>query len=124
MHKSFDSLWHDSLLYKLTNILHHNWIFLRLNFNFLRNRRVIPQFNNTIAVTLTPLARVPLGSCISPILFNILMNDLPLLICHDTIITQFADDVIHVVTSKTVGQGSKHDMVIRKAKEELANTVR
>nr|XP_045618604.1 uncharacterized protein LOC123770609 [Procambarus clarkii] len=61
VHKAFDSLWHDGLVYKLAEIPAQNWTLLRLSRNFLKNRQVTPSFKAKAAAVFTPTAGVPMG---------------------------------------------------------------
>ncbi|KAF7672587.1 RNA-directed DNA polymerase from mobile element jockey, partial [Astathelohania contejeani] len=124
VNKAFDSLWHEGVLYKLQDIPAVSPPFLRLINNFLCGRKILPCFNGKSAAPFTPTAGVPQGSCLSPVLFNTFVNDLPQPKYRDTIITQFADDVIHVVSSLTGSLSSKHSTAVRKLNEELVITER
>jgi hypothetical protein len=73
--KAYDMLWKDGLLYKLLQLnigsKMYNWIK-----EFLDNRQFQVKINNTFSDTYKLENGTPQGSCISPILFIIMINDL------------------------------------------------
>ena len=99
--KAFDTVWHNGLLYKLHTYIDNTNLFTGIIDYYLKNRNVTPLFKGKKGTLIKPEAGVPQGSVIGPILFIIFVNDLPPPIYHDTIRTQFADDVITLTRSYT-----------------------
>nr|XP_045606462.1 uncharacterized protein LOC123763352 [Procambarus clarkii] len=59
VHKAFDSLWHDDLVYKLADLPAQNWTLFRMIRKFLKNGQVTPSFKAKPAAAFTPTAGVP-----------------------------------------------------------------
>ena len=119
--KAFDKLWHQGLIYKLNNQYKIEIDFIAIIHNYLINRIIAPYFNNIKGPTFTPLAGVPQGSCLGPILFIIFVNDVPSPLYNNTIIAQFADDMVHVVRSDQTNI-NRIENAKRKLKNELKHT--
>ena len=89
--KAFDMLWRKGIIIKLQNMGICGRIIKWID-NFLTNRKIQVKINNTLSTSYTVQNGVPQGSVISPLLFNIAVNDLP-----DNItgiqISQYADDI-------------------------------
>ena len=101
--KAFDKMWHPGLLYKMSINLKIDINFVSLMYNYISNRLNFPYFNKKTGPSYVPKAGVPQGSCLGPTLFAIFVNDSPDPLFNNTIINQFADDTIHIVTSDTSG---------------------
>ena len=123
--KAFDSVWHRGLLFKINEIFSNidNKIdIIILIKEFLEMREITPIFNQVKGKVIKPLAGVPQGSSLGPILYLIFSNDHPKPIHTDTIITQYADDMVHIVCSD--GHGRKRTkQAIQKMEHELTNTL-
>ena len=121
--KAFDTVWHPGLLYKLNKLPHAIPEFLSLIHQFLTRRIIHPFFQGYEGDTFTPTAGVPQGSSIGPILYSINVNDHPNPVHKDTIICQFADDIITIVRSNIK---SKYKTIYAKRKliKELEQTKR
>lgn len=106
--KAFDTVSHQQLLLELSAI--HCCTNALLWFqSFLNNRGQRVSQDGTLT-TWKPVSRgVPQGSCLSPLLFNILVRELPRAVAAST--WQFADDITHSVSSDKV----------ETIKEELSN---
>ncbi len=88
--RAFDLVWVDGLLLKLTNLgippLLLSWID-----SFLHDRKYKVKINNSFSSVYSLDNGTPQGSCLSPILFLIMMNDFPKL--HSSVCSGFfADD--------------------------------
>ncbi|CAH8575535.1 unnamed protein product [Dicrocoelium dendriticum] len=88
--KAFDRVPHERLLFKLRgigiagNLL--SWIS-----DFLRDRTMQVQVNDTFSAPVLMTSGVPQGSVLGPVLFNIFINDLPSTLQADCLI--YADDL-------------------------------
>ena len=98
---AFDAVWTNGLMYKLHQLkLPSN--FLRIMCSFLRDRTLKVHVDGSISREVKLQAGTPQGSCLSPILFCIHVNDIPfneIIGCQPS---QFADDIGLWTTGKKV----------------------
>ena len=88
--KAFDTIDHKKLLFKLKQKNIPKTLLLLLK-SYLENRTCFIHTNGIDSQCFTPMAGVPQGSCISPILFSLFVSDIPKsVICK---LSQFADDI-------------------------------
>ena len=90
--KAFDSVWHNGLKFKL---LHYNLPhkIIRTLSSFLDNRTIKVKADGATSQDIHLRAGTPQGSVLSPILFNIYVNDLPFPHDGPVQISQYADDL-------------------------------
>lgn len=120
VHKAFDTVWHKGLLYKFNQIPEVDFHLLSFLNSYIKTRKITPIFNGIPGSPITPKSGVPQGSCLGPILFTLFVNDLPDPHYYDSLIVQFADDVVHCVrapSSKLKFKNAK-----RKLEKELSIT--
>ena len=73
--KAFDKMWHDGIIYKLTqNEISGN--LLNLLEDFLKERKQCVVLNGQVSIWKNINALVPQGSILGPLLFLIYINDL------------------------------------------------
>ena len=88
---AFDQAWHDAIRYKLHKLgLPHR--FVRLVSSFLTDRKVKVRVGQEESEEILMKAGTPQGSCLSPLLYIILVNDIPD-INQSSSLGQFADDI-------------------------------
>ena len=88
---AFDQAWHDAIRYKLDKLnLPHR--FIRLLSSFLTDRKLKVKVGKEVSQEVKMKAGTPQGSCLSPLLYIILVNDVPA-ITQTGSIGQFADDI-------------------------------
>ena len=90
--KAYDQVWHFNLIKKLTGI-HISGHMLSFIKSFISNRKIMVRINNTYSSSRDLEMGLPQGAVLSPLLFNILMADLPNQISEGTSLVQFADDM-------------------------------
>jgi hypothetical protein len=73
--KAFDMLWKHGLLQKMVSLNIYGNMLSYVN-GFLSNRTLQVRINNTCSDIYIVQNGTPQGSCISPTLFNIMVNDL------------------------------------------------
>lgn len=91
--KAFDTVCHDILLRKLY-LIGFRGPFQAVLKNYLADRSQMVVIGNTYSSTKLPLdAGVPQGSILSPLLFNLFVNDFVSIIPNG-VVFQYADDIV------------------------------
>jgi ribonuclease HI len=90
--KAYDSVWHTKLLSKLKDI-GVSGIMYKYIVNFLCERSICTRVGNTYSSFRKIDMGIPQGSIISPLLFSILLHDLPKSLAENTHVVQYADDI-------------------------------
>ena len=85
-------MWHVRLLHKLESIRITGMMF-RYFQNFLSERCICTRVGKTYSSNEKTDVGIPQGSIIAPILFNIIIHDLPKALSDNTHMTQYADDI-------------------------------
>lgn len=103
--KAFDKIWHEGLLYKMYEIKIPPKIGLWIE-NFLDKRRFFVYINDKVSTERNILTGVPQGSVLSPILFQIFINDIPIKVekydQHNSLL--FADDLFSFYSDKNINR--------------------
>lgn len=87
--KAFDSVWHDALLHKL-KLNGYPAFLIKIISSFLSERQSFVSINGSDSQHFKIPAGVPQGSPLSPHLFNVFINDIP--ITDNCKLAVFADD--------------------------------
>ena len=88
---AFDQAWHDAIRYKVDK-LNIPQRLVRLISSFLKERKLKVKIGNQVSEEIIMKAGTPQGSCLSPLLYIILVNDIPNVDDHASL-GQFADDI-------------------------------
>ena len=90
--KAYDQVWHHRLLTKIKNIGISGNMYNYL-MSFLSNRSIVVRVGGSYSNAKQLQMGLPQGSVIAPILFNILIADLPKDLSKESVLAQFADDI-------------------------------
>ena len=104
--KAFDNVWHDGLRYKIF-MLDLPTKMTRWLSDFLVGRIIQVNVNGCLSDKINPMAGVPQGSVVSPLLFLIYVNHLPKPHHRQNSKSQFADDTALWAASKNVHLAAK-----------------
>jgi hypothetical protein len=89
--KAFDLVWNEGLLFKLRKLKLHGNIYYFIK-SFLSNRTIRVQIKGALSDPFPITNGLPQGSVISPLLFLIYINDLPISSAPNSHTSIFADD--------------------------------
>jgi exonuclease III len=99
--KAFDAVWHNGLRHKLAAAeLQLPSKLIRLLSSFLSDRKIQVKVGQARSEPVALLAGTPQGSVLSPVLFNLFVNDVPLRQSALIDSAQFADDTTTWATAK------------------------
>ena len=98
---AFDKCWLNGIRYKLKNHLNLPDSYIRLLSSFLTNRSLKVFMNGCWSPTVFLHAGTPQGSPLSPLLYLIMVNDIPQTISTIGKIFQYADDIAMAVVAYT-----------------------
>ena len=90
---AFDKAWHDAIRYKLHRTLKLPSRLVWLISSFLTERKLSVTVGNSTSREVHMKAGTPQGSALSPLLYLILVNDIPETITEYVSLTQFANDI-------------------------------
>ena len=99
VYKAFDTVWWRGLLYKIFHLPDNQLDFTSFIYNYLDRRQIHIYFNSILTTSFYPKAGVPQGSSLGPILYLLYVNDTPLPTYPNTVISRFADDIVHVIVA-------------------------
>lgn len=96
MEKAFDRVWHEGLLYKLANNATPRRL-IHVVASFLKNRSFTVRIDSAISTPRAIRAGVPQGSCLSPALYSVYTDDIP--IETSSTLALYADDIAIITSS-------------------------
>ena len=99
--KAFDSVWHNGIRYKLRGYQLPDYL-IRILSSFLMDRQITVKINNNTSEKVTLNAGTPQGSVISPLLFILYVNDLPIHPNNKLEVSQYADDLALWTSAKSL----------------------
>jgi retron-type reverse transcriptase len=101
--KAFDKVRHNGLIYKMIQIglpfYLINWLI-----GFLDKRKFMIKINSTLSKAYEIETGVPQGAILSPILFSIFINDIPISTHYRIHSCLFADDLCSLFFSKSINE--------------------
>jgi exonuclease III len=96
---AFDKVWHDGLLYKLAKMGIKGNLFRWIK-DYLTDRKFMVRVGGTLSEPLDASNGVPQGAVLSPLLFNIMLSDMP--IDNKIDIYCYADDLTFSARDKDI----------------------
>ena len=99
--KAFDRVWQLGLLFKMKKLNFNSYIIIWL-FYFFQNRIFMVIVNSFLSTIFNIETGVPQGGVLSPVLFSIFINDIPLNYqINSSYSVLFADDLAYLHISRT-----------------------
>jgi hypothetical protein len=90
---AFDKAWQDAICYKINQNLNLPQRLVHLISSFITNRQLVVKVGDHKSHSVTMKAGTPQGSSLSPLLYIIMVNDIPPQVTEYSSISQFADDI-------------------------------
>ncbi|GBP81489.1 RNA-directed DNA polymerase from mobile element jockey [Eumeta japonica] len=112
MEKAFDRVWHDGLIYKLMDTSLPPAL-TKVVANFLQHRSFCVAVDDVPSAPRPIRAGVPQGSCLSPELYAVYIDDIPTLHGHledwedDVMLALYADDSAYFTSSRRADLAAK-----------------
>lgn len=97
--KAFDRVWREGLLHKLLRI-GTPFHLIKIIQSFLQNRLFKIRHDKVLSSSRMSNAGVPQGSCLSPILYNVYTNDIP--INNNASLALYADDTLLYTKNRNI----------------------
>ena len=101
---AFDKVWHSGLVYKLY-LLKIPYYLLRVITNFLCDRTFVIKVDGVFSRVYNIECGVPQGGVLSPTLFQIYINDIPMSNKEGEMVLLFADDIVFLKRFKYILNG-------------------
>ncbi len=92
---AFDKVWHEGVIFKMNNYGFPKYLTMLIN-NYLKNRHFKIRINDIVTDNFKIQCGVPQGGVLSPILFSIFINDIPINQNEDEFSMLFADDLVEM----------------------------
>ena len=109
LEKAFDKVWHNGLIYKFAQVPGIPLAFKKLAASFLKDRKVFTSVQGRMSTAFTPQAGVPQGSILSPLFFNVYVNDIQDIERPEgSQIYQYADDTCLMVSHRQLPRLQLH----------------
>lgn len=100
---AFDKVWHEGLMYKLGKLGLEGNLF-RWVHHYLKDRKFYVRIGGELSDGFPVMSGVPQGAILSPILFNIMLSDMPSM--HEVDAYCYADDLTFSLSHRDVKIGS------------------
>lgn len=111
LQSAFDTVWHKAVLYKAYNMQIPEYLLKWLN-NYFENRNTKVSYKNYTTTQKRVEVGVPQGAVLSPLLFNIMLSDLP---HSDNVkVVTYADDITLITRGKTLSEARDHMQIYLK----------
>ena len=105
LQSAYDCVWHNGLLFKL-EALKVNCHFINWLKNYLKNRKVSVRVGLDLSEEKVLDKGLPQGAVLSPILFNVMLHDIPR---SDKVkVISYADDISLICTSESLNEAQYH----------------
>ena len=93
---AFDKVWHLGVIYKLV-LLKVPYYLITIIWAFLKNRTFVVKIDGVKSSVRVIICGVPQGGVLSPTLFSLYINDIPLAEGEDVKTLLFADDIVFIL---------------------------
>jgi len=131
--KAFDNINHDLLAHKLKTLFHFSSSAINWIIDYISNRTIITKFNNATSTPAIINRGIPQGGVLSPLLFNVFVNDLiqyspteNIALFADDCLLYFVDHSIHELQLKISSDINKvlhwytdNDLVVNTSKTKI-----